>query len=142
MSGRITFVKYVYWFGAIFDGLMLVPLLSARAGAAMLGLTGFDPGADYRYATALAASLMAGWTVLLIWGARAPVERRGVLLITAVPVMVGLLAAGAYAVAVGLVALPYMLPVFLFQLTAIALFTIAYRLAMDCSTRSDLSSDR
>ena len=38
----------------------------------------------------LAGSLMTGWTFLLIWGLQKPVERRGVLLLTAFPVIFGL----------------------------------------------------
>jgi hypothetical protein len=32
---------------------------------------------------------MAGWTILLLWADRAPLERRGVLAITVFPVVVG-----------------------------------------------------
>jgi len=38
------------------------------------------------------APLMAGWTVLLLWADRQPLERRGVLPITVLPVIAGLMA--------------------------------------------------
>jgi hypothetical protein len=38
----------------------------------------------------IAASMMAGWTVLLAWASFKPVKRRAVLLFTAVPVITGL----------------------------------------------------
>lgn len=38
----------------------------------------------------IGASLMAGWTLLLVWTACDPIERRAVLLFTAFPVLAGL----------------------------------------------------
>jgi len=38
---------------------------------------------DYQLAMYVGAMFMAGWAVLLAWGARKPIERRGLLLITA-----------------------------------------------------------
>ena len=134
MRNRVAFLRFAYWFGAIFDGLMVVPLLIPSAAAAMLGVSDFHPGPDYRYAAAVAAALMAGWTALLVWGVIRPVERRGVLMLTAVPVVVGLVAAGGYAVSARFVSLPYMLPIFAFQAAGIAVFLSAYALAPRCTT--------
>ncbi len=44
---------------------------------------------------------MAGWTLLLLWADRWPLERRGVLPITVVPVIAGLMANDAHAVRAG-----------------------------------------
>lgn len=68
---------------------MLVPSI----GGALFGIENFNPGGEYRYAMAVAAALMAGWTVLLLWADRKPIERRGVLLVTICPVLLGLDAA-------------------------------------------------
>jgi hypothetical protein len=115
-----------YWYGAILDALMIVPLLVPQAAAALLGLQDFEPGSDYRYATAIGAALMAGWAALLVWGVRDPIGRRGVLLLTACPVVVGLIGSGVYAVVSGLVGLAFMVPVFASQLFGLALFVTAY----------------
>jgi hypothetical protein len=129
MNDPTRLLRVAYWFGAIFDGAMIVPLLLPRVAAAMFGIEAFAPGADYRYATAVGAALMAGWTALLVWGVLRPVERRGVLLLTACPVVFGLIAAGAYAVGSGLVGLPAMAPTLVFQVGGCALFITAYRRA-------------
>ena len=126
---RIRFLRFVYLFGATFDGLTLIPMLSPAVGGKMLGIADFQPGPDYGYAIGLAAALMAGWTALLVWGALAPIARRAVLLLTAAPVVAGLFAAGLYAVAAGLVPLPFMAPIFAFQLFGFTLFVVGYRLA-------------
>ena len=41
-------------------------------------------GADYQLAMFVAAMFMAGWTAVLAWGALEPIDRRGLLLITSV----------------------------------------------------------
>jgi CHASE2 domain-containing sensor protein len=91
----------------------------------MFGLQAFAPGYDYCYAMNVGASLMLGWTLLLFWAARRPVERAGVLLLTAI-VVFGLMLAGVTAVFSGFVLLQNMLPVFVLQLCVISLFLISY----------------
>jgi hypothetical protein len=129
MKHGAGFLRFVYLFGATFDGLTMLPMLSPTVGARMLGIAEFQPGSDYCYAMGVAAALMAGWTALLVWGAFDPVSRRGVLLLTATPVVAGLIMAGVYAVASGLVALSSMAPIFAFQVLGIALFVAGYRVA-------------
>jgi hypothetical protein len=115
-----------YRIGAAVDAVALVPLLVPSAAQAMLGIHRFAPGADYRYAAGVGAALMAGWTVLLVWADRRPIERCGVLLLTVCPVLIGLIAAGSYAVGSGLVRLAYLLPVFTVQVGICVLFVTAY----------------
>ena len=126
MRPGIAWLRVSYWIGAVVDGAMIVALLSPSVGAALLGLTDFHPGPEYRYATALAASLMAGWTALLVWADRKPVERRGVLLLTICPVLLGLMASGGYAVASGLVAAQKMGPTWALQLALVVIFSVSY----------------
>ncbi len=47
----------------------LFPMLIPSVGAKLFGLRRYSRGADYRYAMNLAASLMLGWTLLLLWTA-------------------------------------------------------------------------
>ena len=56
---------------------------------------------EFSYALRTGAPLMAGWTVLLLWADRKPLERRGVLPITVAPVIAGLMANDAHAVRAG-----------------------------------------
>jgi hypothetical protein len=139
MRPRPLPLRFAYWFGAALDGVMVVPLCFPPVAGAMLGVVGFAPGPDYRYAAYVAASLMAGWTALLVWGAREPIARRGVLLLTALPVVVGLAAAGGYAVVVGLVRMPFMAPVLVVQALVCAILVSSYararRLARGLDTR-------
>ena len=101
MSKKILLLRVCYWIGAVADALSAIIMLSPKVGGSLYGIPDFNPGYAYRYAMGLGASLMLGWTFLLIWADRRPVERRGVLLLTVFPVLFGLIIAGIYAVIAG-----------------------------------------
>jgi hypothetical protein len=126
MNRSIVFLRLAYWAGAILDAAMLPPMLVPSIGAKMYGIADFHPGPEYRYAMYVGASLMAGWTALLLWADRKPVERRGVILLTIIPVIAGLIGAGLYAVASGLVAAGGILPILALQVSLTAFFLGAY----------------
>ncbi len=98
---------------AIHDAVMLIPMLWPPVGARLFGIANFQPDTDYRFAMFIAASLMLGWTVL----------------ITIVPVIAGLAAAGAFAVASGLIPAARMAPTWIMQAALAATFLHAYVVA-------------
>lgn len=122
----IAFLRASYWIGAVFDALVVIPLLAPKVASAIFGLRNFDPGSDYRYAMYVAASLMLGWVSLLVWADRKPVERRGVLLLTIVPVIAGLMIAGIYAVRSDFIPAEKMLPTWIMQAILVVLFGFSY----------------
>ena len=90
MKSQIIWLRVAYWAGAIADGLALIPMLNMKVAAFLIQSPTVSPGWDFRYASAFGAALMAGWTVLLIWADRKPMERRGVMVITIFPVLSGI----------------------------------------------------
>jgi hypothetical protein len=128
MNKKILLLRVCYWIGAVADAISAIIMLSPTLGGSMYGIADFNPGYDYRYAMGLGASLMLGWTFLLMWADRRPVERRGVLLLTVFPVLFGLIIAGIYAVATGLIPADKMVPTWIFQglITGLYLFSYLY----------------
>ena len=118
-------LRISYWVGAISDGIAAWVMLSQAFLGFESPLTRMIPEIPYRYAMGMAGSLMAGWTILLLWADRKPVERRDVLVITNV-VILGLMASGIYAVSSGFAPLSSMAPMLIFQGMLIALFTSSY----------------
>jgi hypothetical protein len=126
MNRKILLLRIACWLGAIFDAAMLPPMLYPPLGAAMFGIADFHPGPEYRYAMYVGASLMAGWTALLLWADRKPLERRGVILLTIIPVITGMIAASLFSVASGLVTAGGILPILVLQVSLTAFFLGAY----------------
>ena len=121
MRNKIIWLRISYWVGAIADGIATLRMLFPKIAY----------GAEYRYALGLGASLMLGWTFLLVWADRKPLERKGVLLLTVFPVITGILLAEIYSVTKGLITFEKMLPTGIFLLVLIALFLFSYLNAKD-----------
>lgn len=126
MKNRIYLLRISYWIGAILDGLMVIPMLFPEVGGLLFGRTDFNPDAGYKYAMGVGASLMAGWTILLIWADRKPIERKGVLIITVIPVILGLMSAGIYATVQNFIPIEKMVPTWIMQILLITLFTYSF----------------
>jgi hypothetical protein len=126
MKDRKRWVRISYWTGAIIDGLAALQLLVPNLFAAINRLPGFHPSLAYTYAAGMAASLMLGWTMLLLWANRRPLERKGVLLITIVPVILGLVVTEVWATWSGFLAAGALVPVWVLQAALCALFAFSY----------------
>ena len=126
MQNKVIFLRISYWLGAVLDGFMVLPMLCHRIGGIIFGIDNFNPGNDFKYAMMVGASLMLGWTVLLIWADRKPVERKGVIMITVIPVLIGLILAGVFAVSSGLIRIEKMIPTWIIQSILLILFCYSY----------------
>ena len=127
MQNKIIWLRISYWVGAIADGLATLRMLFPKIAY----------GVEYTYALGLGASLMLGWTFLLVWADRKPLERKGVLLLTAFPVVTGILLAEIYAVAKRLITVERMLPTGIFLVVLIALFSFSYVNARDAKSGAE-----
>lgn len=89
---RMIIIQTTYWLGIVADAIWSVGLLVPGVFGALTGSPDFTPDLQVRLIMGIGASLMMGWTCLLFWAVRKPIERRSVLLMTAVPVITGLFA--------------------------------------------------
>lgn len=126
MERAARLIRICCWAGALTDLGAAVQMLSPRVFAFAYRPAGFAAGADFRFAMGMGASLMIGWTVLLLWAARRPLERKGILPLTVVPVIVGLAANQGIAVARGFMPLGAVVPVWVLQLVLSAAFIGVY----------------
>lgn len=126
MKTDTRWLRISYWAGAIVDGLAAVFMLATAIFGVGGRVSGLVPDAEYRYALGLGGSLMAGWTALLIWADRKPLERKGVLLLTVFPVITGIVVTGIAAVMADLVPLSKMLPAIIIPALVAVLMTYAY----------------
>lgn len=124
MKSSKTWLRVAFLTGAIVDGAM-IPLMLIPALARIFW--GFDPSgsSSYQFAMIIGAALMLGWTLLLIWAYRRPIERRGVALFTIV-VILGIAAGNIYAVVSGLIPANRMFMSWVMQLFLLMIFCMGY----------------
>jgi hypothetical protein len=120
---EVQILRWAFLAGAITDALALVPMLFPEMAALLWGFTDFSGG--YRFAMGYAASLMLGWTVLLVWAYQRPLERRFVAALTVI-VIYGLVVAEVVAVVSGALPAWRMVPTWFLQAGLLTLFASAY----------------
>ena len=87
---KLRTIKTTCWLGVAADTLWAFALVCPQLYGILTGRQHLQIDLFSRLIMAIAASLMLGWTLLLAWTARRPIERRAVLLITVFPVLLGL----------------------------------------------------
>jgi len=102
------------------------PTVAARILGFFNGLTAFKPNESLNFSLGIASALTWGWTALLVWADRKPLERKAILMLTTFPVIFGMALNNAYAATVGLVTLQSILPTLALQCILAALFTFSY----------------
>jgi len=85
MDNKIRWLRISYWAGAIVDAYAAFRWTFPEMFPGSSTDIGYNVGMKWR------VSLMLGWTFLLIWADRKPLERKDVLLLTVCPVIVGLM---------------------------------------------------
>ena len=126
MPTEERWLRTAFLAGAVTDALALFPMLVPPFATLLWGFE--DVSGAYRFAMGYGASLMLGWTVLLLWAARRPIERRFVAALT-VLVIHGLVATEVVAVATGKLALWRMVPTWCLQATLLLLFAGGFHYA-------------
>lgn len=87
---KIFFIKASYLLGIAADALWAIALFVPAVFGILLGNPEFSPNVQVRLIMGIGGSLMTGWTFLLIWAVRKPIERRAISLLTAFPVVFGM----------------------------------------------------
>jgi hypothetical protein len=123
MRRQEHWLRIAFALGAITDALALVPMLSPTMAQLMWGTD--QPSGSYFFAMGYGASLMFGWTILLLWAYWRPLERRFVALLTLV-VIAGLVATEIVAVLQGAASARRMIPTWVLQAALTGLFGIGY----------------
>lgn len=126
LKNKILWLRACYWIGAIVDGFVAVAWLFPDRWASFSDFSQHSPGIELSFAMWQGAALMFGWTVLLLWADRKPVERKGILLITVFPVISGMILANILSVTSGLRTFESTVPVILLQSILAGVFTTGY----------------
>ena len=91
MKTKILFIRFTYWYGAILDLLVFIDMIISVLFEFSISMVNVSTEISYKYQTTTGSFLMLGWTILLIWADRKPIERKDILILTAIPVVVGIM---------------------------------------------------
>ena len=72
------------------------------------------------------AALMLGWTILLIWADRKPMERKEILVITTIPVILLMVTNNLFGIASGFISFEAIFPTIIIQILLCVLFMYSY----------------
>ena len=126
MKNPVLLLKLSYIIGAILDALVALQMLFPDILVLTTSMLSFTPGSDNLFASYMSGIMMIGWTVLLIWGYMKPVERKDILLITAFPVVVGLMVNDILSTAAGFLPQVTAIVFIVIQIFLVILFTLSY----------------
>lgn len=127
MKAHVMLLRITLWWGIIADAVetarMFFPSVFIESSGAVVTR---DPGFDL--ALRYGAPVMLGWTLLLIWADRKPMERKGILLCL-VPVVISYFVVEVIAIRDGVLRLGSVLPAFILQTVLLLLIALSYSLA-------------
>ena len=123
MNNKIRWLKIAFLAGIITDALALIPMIYTPMAKLMWGFDQFN--GNYFFAMGYGASLMAGWTLLLIWAYKKPLERRFIAFLT-ILVIIGLIATEIFTIANGSMNINKMIPTWILQIVLLGLFSFSY----------------
>jgi hypothetical protein len=123
MDREARLLRAAFVAGAVTDAGALLPMLFPALAGLMWGF--HDSSGSDRFAMGYGASLMLGWTVLLLWAYQRPLERRFVAALT-VLVIYGLILTEVVAVLSGTLEAWRMAPTWVLQAVLLLLFGSAY----------------
>lgn len=90
-------LKTAFLIGAVVDGVIAIEWFLISLGVVDLPVHPsffVGSGQDFQFILSIAALFMMGWAFLLYWGSWRPIERRGILLLTAAMLFIATLSDG------------------------------------------------
>jgi hypothetical protein len=124
-NNAVRWLSMSYWIGAVVDFVAGLMMLIPSLFEFMNQPADFHPALDFRYAMGMGAPLMFGWTVLLLWADRKPLERKDILPITLV-VVVGEITTQVWGISIGFVPTGALIPTFIMQAIILSIFSFSY----------------
>lgn len=94
---NIVVLKTAFLIGAVADSVIAIEWLLISLGLVDLPVHPsffLGSGQDFQYVLSISGLFMMGWALLLYWGSLRPIERRGILLLTAVMLFIAILSDG------------------------------------------------
>ena len=118
-----TWLQLAFVAGAITDAIAALPMFFPSVAAIIWGISSFT--GEYQFAMEMGGSLMVGWTLLLFWAYRRPLERRFVAPLTLV-VIAGITLAEIHGLLQGILVVSRVAPTWVLKTILVLLFSYGY----------------
>jgi hypothetical protein len=115
--------KLAYMLGSITDFVVFLMIVFPQFASAFWGIEGLTE--QYYFAMGLGAPVMLGWSLLLLWAYKKPVERRTIAPLTILAI-IGIAITSIIMVTRGLFTFTGMLPSFIIQAILLVIFSYGY----------------
>jgi hypothetical protein len=122
MAHKKTLLRLVFWFGMIADTFEVLRMAVPKLFILSTG-TNLTDNPELRQGLLYGAPVMLGWTLILFWANRKPLERKGVLL-SLIPVIIGYIIVQSVGVASGAYPIARVVPSFSAQAILLSLSII------------------
>ena len=121
---NVTWLRVAFWWGVIADAIETIRMAVPKLFLASTGIE-LSPDIGFAFGLLYGVPVMLGWTLILVWADRRPVERKGVLLCL-IPVIVAYVVVEIFAISLGIVAPARMMPTFVLQAALLGLCAFSY----------------
>ena len=135
MEKKIFWLKVANWTGVVADFIFgIILMFFPKIVQFIWGIESSIAGASLMWSKYFGL-LVFSWTFILFWANKKPMERRGIILITAWPAVSGIIGVQIYALIQRILYMNLMLSfLFAFQVFLITLFTFSYFNASQSNT--------
>jgi hypothetical protein len=125
MKSYILWLRIAYWWGIIADALETIRMSWPKLFVSSGGFNISPESVEFRFGLLYGVPVMLGWTLVLFWADRRPVERKGILLCL-LPVIAAYMIVQIVGISLGVVALTAMIPTFVLQTILFSLCSFSY----------------
>jgi undecaprenyl pyrophosphate phosphatase UppP len=124
VKNRVLWLRITFWWGIIADAFETIRMAIPKLFLASTGVK-LSPDAGFRFGLLYGVPVMLGWTLLLFWANRMPLERKGVVLCL-IPVVFSYIVVEIVGIWMGIVTLSKVIPTFFLQTILIGLCIFSY----------------
>jgi hypothetical protein len=124
MQKKMIIIRITLWWGIIADLFETVRMSVPQIFISTAGIN-VTANESFRFALLYGAPVMLGWTLLLFWADRKPIERKGIFLCL-IPVIIGYFIVEIIGIRIGVLNLQNTIPTFILQVILLSLSIISY----------------
>jgi len=124
MKRRFILLRITFWLGIIADAIETIRMTFPKLFISTTRIK-LTPDISLQFGLLYVMPVMLGWTILLLWADRKPLERRGILLCL-LPVVIAAVGVEIFAISKGFVSVQQMIPAFVSQSILIGLSIVSY----------------